>query len=102
MEMLLVERIIQTLVPPVCCHQSGRVHPLPYGVLFVCSGWLNTCFPNPHEYAYKSAEPTGCDCVEKADLNPLSSSDPSTDHRAFSQACFCEVFLSPGRQKEAQ
>ena len=47
MEMLLVEHIIQTLVPPVCCHQRRRVHPLPYGTLFVCSAWLNTCSPNP-------------------------------------------------------
>lgn len=42
MEMLLVEHIIQTLVPPVVCHLHHRVLPLPDGTLFVCSGWLNT------------------------------------------------------------
>lgn len=47
MEMLLVEHIIQTLLPPVCCRQRRPVHPLPCGSKFVCSGRLNTCSPNP-------------------------------------------------------
>lgn len=46
MEMLLVEHIFQTLVPPVCCHQCHTVHPLPCSTLFVCSSWLNTHFQN--------------------------------------------------------
>ncbi len=46
MKMLLVKHIIQTLVPPVCCLQRRRVHPLPYGTMFVCSGWLNAYLPN--------------------------------------------------------
>lgn len=44
MEMLLAEHIIQTVVPPFCCRQCRRVHPLPHGPLSVCPGWLNTCF----------------------------------------------------------
>lgn len=58
--------------------------------------------PKPHQYVYKSTEPSVCHWAEKAGSDPLSSSNPSKDHRAFSRACFCAMFLSPEQQKDLQ
>ena len=93
-EILSIEEIIRYLEPPVCSHKHVCLfrlakHPLP----------------KPQEYVYKSTQISWCDwgrCVVKADLDPQSSSSPRADHRAFSKACFCELFLSPQQQRGSQ